>query len=112
MKSFRIALRKAKLSGWPSGKAADCNSAIGGSIPPPDSNLTIITMSRNYNPYEDYDEIIPKDVQQSLNKDHGNVVYGDSMSDEEFAETGSVIVYLFVTLFLMAIAVIIYLLTY
>ena len=69
-------------------------------------------MSRNYNPYEDYDEIIPKDVQQSLDKDYDNVVYGDSISDEEFAETGSVIVYLFVTLFLMALAVIIYLLTY
>ena len=34
-------MRKAKLSGWPSGKAADCNSAIGGSIPPPDSNSNI-----------------------------------------------------------------------
>lgn len=103
-----MALRKAKLSGWPSGKAADCNSAIGGSIPPPDSNLTIITMSNNYNPYEDYDEIIPKDVQQSLNKDHGNVVYGDSMSDEEFADSGCVIVYLFVALFLAIFTAIIY----
>ena len=69
-------------------------------------------MSNNYNPYEDYDEIIPKDVQQYLNEDYGNVVYGDSMNDEEFAETGSVIVYLFVTLFLITLAVIIYLLTY
>lgn len=34
-------MRKAKLSGWPSGKAVDCNSAIGGSIPPPDSHSNI-----------------------------------------------------------------------
>lgn len=65
-------------------------------------------MSNNYNPYEDYDEIIPKDVQQCLNKDYDNVVYGDSMSDEEFAETGSVIVYLFVALFLITLTAIVY----
>jgi dTDP-D-glucose 4,6-dehydratase len=69
-------------------------------------------MSNNYNPYEDYDEIIPKDVQQSLNKDYDNVVYGDSMSDEEFADSGCVIVYLFVALILMTLTIIVYYLTH
>ena len=69
-------------------------------------------MSRNYNPYEDYDEIIPKDVQQHLNEDYDNVVYGDSMSDEEFADSGYVIVYLFVALFLAIFTAIVYYLTH
>ena len=69
-------------------------------------------MSNNYNPYEDYDEIIPKDVQQHLNEDYGNVVYGDSMSDEEFADSGCVIVYLFVALILMTLTIIVYYLTH
>ena len=69
-------------------------------------------MSNNYNPYEDYDEIIPKDVQQGLNKDYDNVVYGDSMSDEEFADSGCVIVYLFVALILMTLTIIVYYLTH
>ena len=69
-------------------------------------------MSRNYNPYEDYDEIIPKDVQQHLNEDYGNAVYGDSMSDEEFADSGCIIVYLFVALFLAIFTAIVYYLTH
>lgn len=69
-------------------------------------------MSNNYNPYEDYDEIIPKDVQQGLNKDYDNVVYGDSMSDEEFADSGCAIVYLFVALILMTLTIIVYYLTH
>lgn len=69
-------------------------------------------MSNNYNPYEDYDEIIPKDIQQGLNKDYDNVVYGDSMSDEEFADSGCVIVYLFVALILMTLTIIVYYLTH
>ena len=69
-------------------------------------------MNNHYNPYEDYDEIIPKDIQPGLNKDYDNVVYGDSMSDEEFADSGCFIVYLFVALILMTLTIIVYYLTH
>ena len=49
-------------------------------------------MNNHYNPYEDYDEIIPKDVQQNLNEDYRGIVFGDSMSDEELAENKAAII--------------------
>lgn len=45
---------------------------------------------------EDYDEIIHPDFRHTLNEeDCKDVVVGDSMEPEEFAETGAVIVYTF-----------------
>lgn len=65
-------------------------------------------MSNHYTPYEDYDEIIHPDVRKNLNKDGDNLIYGDYAKDEEFSDSGYVIVYLFIALFLMAITAIVY----
>lgn len=65
-------------------------------------------MNNHYNPYEDYDEIIHPDVRNNLNKDGGNLIYGDYAKDEEFSDSGYVVVYLFIALFLMAITAIVY----
>lgn len=64
-------------------------------------------MNNHYNPYEDYDEIIPREVQESLNEGDKYVVRDDYMSDEELAENGAaVIVCLFISvLLLIALAV-------
>ena len=64
-------------------------------------------MNNHYSPYEDYDEIIPREVQESLNEGDNYVVRDDYMSDEELAENGAaVIVCLFISvLLLIALAV-------
>ena len=64
-------------------------------------------MNNHYSPYEDYDEIIPREVQESLNEGDKYVVRDDYMSDEELAENGAaVIVCLFISvLLLIALAV-------
>ena len=64
-------------------------------------------MNNHYNPYEDYDEIIPREVQESLNEGDKYVVRDDYMSDEELAENrAAVIVCLFISvLLLIALAV-------
>lgn len=64
-------------------------------------------MNNHYSPYEDYDEIIPREVQESLNEGDKYVVSDDYMSDEELAENGAaVIVCLFISvLLLIALAV-------
>lgn len=64
-------------------------------------------MNNHYNPYEDYDEIIPREVQESLNEGDKYVVRDDYMSNEELAENGAaVIVCLFISvLLLIALAV-------
>ena len=64
-------------------------------------------MNNHYTPYEDYDEIIPREVQESLNEGDKYVVRDDYMSDEELAENGAaVIVCLFISvLLLIALAV-------
>ena len=61
-------------------------------------------MNNHYNPYEDYDEIIPKDVQQNLNGDYRGIVFGDSMSDEELAENKAAII-VFSILFVLLLIV-------
>lgn len=64
-------------------------------------------MNNHYSPYEDYDEIIPREVQKSLNEGDKYVVRDDYMSNEELAENGAaVIVCLFISvLLLIALAV-------
>ena len=64
-------------------------------------------MNNHYSPYEDYDEIIPREVQESLNEGDKYVVRDDYMSDEVLAENGAaVIVCLFISvLLLIALAV-------
>jgi hypothetical protein len=64
-------------------------------------------MNNHYSPYEDYDEIIPREVQESLNEGDKYVVRDDYMSDEELAENGAaVIVCLFISvLLLIALAI-------
>ena len=65
-------------------------------------------MNNHYNPYEDYDEIIPKDVQQNLNEDYRGIIFGESIDTEEFYDSGATIVYLFLGLLIVAIIAIIY----
>lgn len=65
-------------------------------------------MNNHYNPYEDYDEIIPKDVHQNLNEDYRGIVFGESIDPEEFYDSGATIVYLFLGLLVVAIIAITY----
>ena len=68
----------------------------------PDENLKD---TEGYNPYKDYDEIIHPDFRDEAgwNWPENGMIADDSLSGEEFAETGAVIVFLFTALFIVVV---------
>ena len=61
-------------------------------------------MDNNYNPYEDFDEIIDPSYRKMMNEeDENGLIIGDPYLSEEEAETGTIIVTAFASLALVAI---------
>ena len=73
----------------------------------PDENLKNPV---NYNPYEDYDEIIHPLFRDTLNdvSDGECVVIGAPSEKEDLAETGTILVLLFVVIFILVVGIILY----
>lgn len=101
----------------PSGLRRGCSSLfIQGFDSPLHLYQTNLIMSEKNQPIyfgDEYDEIIHPDYRGSMNGDpEDNVVYGDSMSEEEFADSGFVIIYLFIALALMALIITLFHITF
>ena len=80
---------------WP--KATDCNSVFTvGSNPTPTSTLSTFIMKEK-----------PKTIHFTDEPDNG-IVHPDYIPEEEFAETGAVVVYCMLAIFIMGIAVTVY----
>ena len=69
-------------------------------------------MDNNYNPYEDYDEIIHPDYRDAMNDPDNPVVYIDSMSDEEFTDSTSSAICMISTILLLVTVIIVYYFTH
>lgn len=90
---------------WP--KATDCNPVItAGSNPAPTSIFKsfFIMKKLRTKPSDDFDEITHPEFRDLLNGESADVTdFSCESTDEDLPETGAVIVYLFVSLALVAI---------